>query len=235
MPYSLLWLLFLALAPVSLIFTYIYVHDRHEREPLKYLIITFIWGILIAVPVVLLGGWLSAWLGVSDEGGSYLSIALYAFGVVGLSEEGMKFAVLRLYNYPKREFDEPYDGIMYGAAVSLGFAAIENVLYVMTSEDAMQTALMRMFTAVPAHASFGVVMGYFAGRAKFSANSSAGLLLLRGLAAAILLHGLYDLFLFIGEALLALFSFAVLALGIGLSRRAMRLHALNSPHRHDLG
>ena len=60
-----------------------------------------------------------------------------------------------------KEFDEPYDGIMYGVAVSLGFAAIENVLYVYMDGGGYQTGLLRMFTAVPAHAVFGVMMGYF--------------------------------------------------------------------------
>lgn len=224
---ELLQLLALALAPIGFIFTYVYLMDRYEREPLKYLIITFVLGGLTAVPVILVGMWLQNVTGTSSTS-SPLALLVYAFIVVATTEEGMKYLVLRWYNYPHREFDEPYDGIMYGVAVSLGFAAVENVLYVLSG--GMGTGLLRMFTAVPAHASFGTMMGFFVGRAKFGARYPAWERT-KGLLVAILFHGLYDYFLFLGNTYLALISFVALALGIYLARRAMRLHVEDSPHR----
>ncbi|MDX2284400.1 MAG: PrsW family glutamic-type intramembrane protease [Bacteroidia bacterium] len=227
-------LLALALGPVAFLFTYVYLRDR-EREPLRYLITSFILGILIAFPVVWLSGQLALLLNVSDSDPSPAGRFLYAMAVVALSEEGMKYLALRWYAYRKREFDEPYDGIMYAVAVSLGFAAIENVLYVFTSEgpDAVQTGLLRMFTAVPAHAMFGVIMGFFVGRAKFADTRINPLAeRLKGLGAAILFHGLYDFFLFLGDTYLVVFSFVTLITGIGLARRAIRLHAAISPFRN---
>ncbi|TAE50305.1 MAG: protease PrsW [Bacteroidetes bacterium] len=229
---DLLKLLALALGPIAFIFTYVYLRDRFDREPLRYLIVTFICGILIAIPVIFLGKFLGDVLGVSDTSGSPADLAIYAFGVVALSEEGMKYLVLRWYNYPHREFNEPYDGIMYGVAVSLGFAAIENVLYVFTSEYGVSTAIIRMFTAVPAHASFGVMMGFFVGRAKFISGINPFTERMKGLLTAIFFHGLYDYFLFLGVESLAIISFIGLGLTIFLARRAIRLHAADSERRN---
>ncbi len=224
---EILELLTLALAPVVFLMTYVYVRDEYDREPLKYLIITFILGILTAVPVVYLGGILRQFLGVSHD--SIFGIIVYAFIVVALTEEWMKYLVLRYYNYPHKEFDEPYDGIMYGVTVSLGFAAIENVLYVMNGGE--EVALLRMVTAVPAHAVFGILMGYFVGRAKYIKHGSPYLERLKGLGIAVLFHGLYDFFLFLNMGFVALFSFVALIIGIWLARRAIRQHRELSPHR----
>ena len=224
---EILELISLALAPVVFLMTYVYVKDQYDREPLKYLIITFILGIATAIPVVYIGGVLRQGLGVSHD--SILGLAVYAFIVVALTEEGMKYLVLRYYNYPHKEFDEPYDGIMYGVTVSLGFAAIENVLYVM--DGGQDVALLRMFTAVPAHAVFGILMGYYVGRAKYLKNGSPFLERLKGLGIAVLFHGLYDFFLFLNAGLVTLFAFVSLAIGIWLARRAIKQHHELSPHR----
>ncbi|MEZ4827398.1 MAG: PrsW family glutamic-type intramembrane protease [Bacteroidia bacterium] len=225
-------LLALALAPVVFIFTYVYLRDEYEREPLKYLIISFLLGVMIAFPVVFIGEMLSSATGISNEAESPGELFIYAFFVVALTEELMKYLVLRYYNYPHKEFDEPYDGIMYAVAVSLGFAAIENILYVFTSDGGLETGLLRMFTAVPAHAVFGVIMGYFVGRAKFlGENGNPWLERMKGLAGAVFLHGLYDYFLFLGNEYLVLFAFVALVSGIWLAYRAMRLHADLSPHK----
>ncbi|RMG67458.1 MAG: protease PrsW [Bacteroidetes bacterium] len=224
---ELLELLALALAPIAFIFTYVYLKDRYEREPLKYLLITFVFGGLTAVPVIMVGQWLQEVTGTSATS-SPADLLIYSFIVVAMTEEGMKYLVLRWYNYPHREFDEPYDGIMYGVAVSLGFAAIENILYVLNG--GMGTGLIRMFTAVPAHASFGAMMGFFVGRAKFGSRRPM-LDRLKGLLVAIIFHGLYDYFLFLGNTSLTVISFVALMVGVYLARRAMRLHVEDSPHR----
>jgi RsiW-degrading membrane proteinase PrsW (M82 family) len=228
-------LLALALGPVAFFFTYVYLRDKYEREPLKYLIISFLLGVLIAFPVIFFGEQLQAYTGTSGDA-NWIDLLIYAFVVVALTEEGFKYLALRLYMYRHEEFDEPYDGIMYGAAVSLGFAAIENILYVfMASEAAVETGLLRMFTAVPAHAVFGVMMGYFLGHAKFATDKKKATLdHLKGLGSAILLHGIYDYFLFLGVEYLVPFTFLTLILGIFVARRAIREHAANSPHRHGL-
>lgn len=223
----------IALAPVIFLLTYIYLRDEYEKEPLKYLMVTFFLGVLTAVPVIYIGQFLQNWLHI-DKNGAATQLVIYSFFVVAFTEEWMKYLVLRWYNYPHKEFDEPYDGIMYGAAVSLGFAAIENLLFVFNSDgNGLEVGLLRMFTAVPAHATFGVIMGYFVGKAKFLPKRHPFWERMKGLGAAIILHGLYDYFLFLGDTYLAIFSFIALGLGILLAQRAMVLHVSISPHKDD--
>lgn len=93
-----------------------------------------------------------------------------AFFVVALIEEFSKYIFVRFYSQPKKYFNEPFDGIVYAVMVSMGFAAIENIAYV--SQGGMGTAIVRAFTAVPAHATFAVLMGYFMGLAKFAPSKS---------------------------------------------------------------
>lgn len=226
----------LALGPVVFLFTLIYLADRYEREPLKYLIITYLLGIFIAAPVVMLGNYLSHVLGVDGtiESGVW-RIFVYAFVVVALTEEGMKYLILRYYNYPHKEFDEPYDGIMYAVAGSLGFASIENLLYLATAEDMVATGLLRMFTAVPAHAVFGVLMGYHVGRAKFihADARDAWAERIKGLLIALFFHGAYDFFLFLGNEYLVALAFVALIWGAVLAIRAVRIHASLSPYKTE--
>jgi len=223
-------LLALALAPVVLIFSYIYWRDRHEREPLRYLIFSTLWGVLIACPVVLLGQWLQGITGTSSDSSDPVALAVNAFVVVAFVEEGMKFLVLRLYMYRKQEFDEPFDGIMYAVAVSLGFAGLENVLYVFTDLHPVQTGILRMFTAVPGHATFAIIMGYYVGRAKFLPRGRRTLTMLIGLLGAVLFHGFYDYGLFLGRTFEVIGAFASLVVGIVLARKALRIHSAASPH-----
>jgi RsiW-degrading membrane proteinase PrsW (M82 family) len=91
-----------------------------------------------------------------------------------------------------------------------------------------------MFTAVPAHAVFGILMGYFAGRAKFMAKGSPQIERLKGLLIAVLFHGLYDFFLFLNWPYIFALAFVTLGLGIYIAKRAIRLHNQNSPHKPEL-
>jgi RsiW-degrading membrane proteinase PrsW (M82 family) len=86
------------------------------------------------------------------------------------------------------------DGIIYSIMVSMGFATLENINYVYLY--GYGTAFIRMFLSVPAHASFAMVMGYYVGKAKFDSEKSF-MLLLKGLAIAVLFHGLFDFFIFL--------------------------------------
>lgn len=225
-------LIALALAPVVFLFTYVYLKDQYEREPLIYLIVSFFLGILTAFPVIYINMKVEQLTGLTLD----THPLIYAFLIVALTEEGMKYLVLRWYNYPHKEFDEPYDGIMYGVAVSLGFAAIENVMYVWYAESGQyELAFARMFTAVPAHAMFGVMMGFFVGKAKFLVKGSRLLERWKGLGVAVFFHGTYDYFLFLGETYLILFSIAALVIGIYLARKAIHMHAESSPHKNEPG
>lgn len=190
-------LLMLAIAPGIAICLFIFHRDAYNREPKLNLIISFLLGVISVIPAAIIEGILMKRYDPSISG-----IAIKAFLSVALVEELVKFLALRFYAYPRKSFDEPLDGIVYAVMVSMGFATLENILYVFQSEatgQGYQVALMRMFLAVPAHATFGVLMGYHAGKAKFAQHGKT-VLLLTGLCWAILFHGLYDFFLFLRDS-----------------------------------
>lgn len=135
---------------------------------------------------------------------------LFAVIVAGVVEEGCKFALVVLGPSRWGWIREEYDGILYAGTLSLGFASIENVMYVL--QGGLQTATVRAFTAVPAHVAFGVIMGSYLGLARVRQRvgwSSQGLPLV-GLAWAVVLHGVYDLFAFQGNSPLAPWLIAAL-------------------------
>jgi protease PrsW len=184
----------LALAPGIAISLYFFYKDIYNREPKLNLAVSFILGCLAVLPAI----WFETRFGNTIDG-SITGVAILAYGVVGFSEEAVKFLGLRFYSYNQKSFDEPLDGIVYSVIVSMGFATVENVMYVMKySEQGMglQVGVLRMFLSVPAHATFGVVMGYFVGKAKFNPGKRLRLMIM-GLLVAIFFHGTYDLFLFL--------------------------------------
>ncbi|MGB3606165.1 MAG: PrsW family glutamic-type intramembrane protease [Psychroserpens sp.] len=218
-------LLLVALAPICVIILYIYYKDKYNKEPKRLLLATFALGAFVSViitTVIYLGFDLVLPL---KDAFSVPQQVIKAFLVVGLTEEFSKYVIVKYFAQPKAAFDEPYDGIMYALMVSMGFAATENILYVM--ESGYVTGIMRAFTAVPAHATFGILMGYFMGKAKFSKHRIAYNLL--GLLLAVVFHGFYDVFLFInfipGIWIGAIIS---LILGIILSHKAIKAHQKNS-------
>jgi len=113
-----------------------------------------------------------------------------AFIMASIPEEFFKWSVLVLFCLRLKEFDEPMDGMVYGATVSLGFAMFENIIYVI--DGGLVVALMRSITAVPAHAFTGAIMGYFIGQTLIYPDKKIKYFCL-ALFLPILLHGLYDL------------------------------------------
>ncbi|MFN0204217.1 MAG: PrsW family intramembrane metalloprotease [Bacteroidia bacterium] len=185
-------ILILALAPVFLIFAYIYWKDRYEREPIWLLLITFFFGVLISFPIVVLQETLQQLSNCHSESQG-LSLAFYYFLVVAFSEEGMKYLIVRIFNYPLQHFNEPFDGIVYCVVVSLGFAALENILYIGAAQNELRVGLMRMVVSVPIHAVCGAAMGYYVGRAKFRPSRFwATKEHIKGVIIAISLHGTFD-------------------------------------------
>lgn len=93
-----------------------------------------------------------------------------AFLSSSMLEEFFKWFILFYTIYQHITFDEPYDGIVYGASVSLGFATAENIFYLIGL--GVEHALGRALLPVSSHALFGVIMGYYIGKGKFSATST---------------------------------------------------------------
>lgn len=225
------WLI-LAIAPGVAISAYIIFKDEYNREPRRHLIISFLLGMFSVSPA--LGLEIAAAQIISKFSVFFKTttgIAINAYFFVALPEEICKFFMLLWYAYRKKEFDEPFDGIVYAVMVGMGFATVENISYV--SQYGMMTGIMRLFLAVPAHASFAIIMGYFMGKARFSAQKEHFLLFL-GVFWAIVFHGSYDFFLFLQQShktgtdntSLLMFLGAVISLitGIILSKKAIKEH-----------
>lgn len=214
-------LLLLAIAPVFIIILYIYFKDKYEKEPKRFLFYNFLLGAIVSIIIttIIYYGF-DIVLPLSDETSIFQQF-IKAFFVVGLTEEFSKYIIVRYYAQTNKEFNEPFDGIVYAVMVSMGFAATENISYVL--EGGYQTALLRAFTAVPAHATFAILMGYYMGKAKFSNNKI--ILNLAGLALATLFHGAYDFFLFI-DFIPGIWvgAFISLIIGIVLSKKAIKRH-----------
>src|SRR5688572_10743638 len=120
-------LIALAIAPGLAICLFIFYRDAYNREPKRNLIAAFLLGAITIIPAIFIERALEV------SGNSFGSIALSAFLVVALTEELGKFAVLRLYAYSRKSFDEPLDGIVYGVMISMGFATFENIFYVLNA------------------------------------------------------------------------------------------------------
>ena len=218
-------LLALALAPVIAIISFIYLKDKYDKEPLRHLVVSFILGCLSTIPAIILETSFAKLLPQNTL--DIVNTLLWAFVFVAGSEEFVKYVMLKVYAVKQKDFDEPFDGIMYGVMVSLGFAAVENIMYVI--EGGFTVGVLRMFTAIPAHARFGIIMGYYFGLA-WQDKKNALRHQLRGLLTAVVLHGIYDFFLFQENyPAFAVFSFLGLIISIRLSIKAIKAHQKASP------
>lgn len=224
-----MFLFSLAILPPLLIALYIYKQDKYEKEPRKLIISSFLFGCLSIIPVIILEL-------IAENTLSGLGLFISVFIGVALIEEGAKYFFLKKYLFPKNDFNEPFDGIVYAVMISLGFATVENIGYVYQNLEAgFQVAILRMFTAIPLHASCGIIMGYFVGSAKFSTKNRSNLLF-KGVFYATLLHGVYDYFLFLPEqnnqlAALSILSIVALIIGIVYAKKGMKIHQENSPFK----
>ena len=185
----------MAIAPSIALLAYFHGKDRERPEPKRMVLIVFLAGVVSIVPAVFLE------LIVSRFGSPFfpsplLAAAFEAFVVAGFCEEWMKRQAVKICIYGKKAFDERLDGIIYMITAGLGFACMENVLYVI--DGGIQAALIRAFTAIPLHAGASGIMGYFIGIARFAQDKrEERALFRRGLLWAVLIHGYYDFVLFI--------------------------------------
>lgn len=184
-------LLLAALLPIAAYLYMIYKIDRFDKEPKRLLIKLFIFGGLIAIPVVYVEGILN-YMNIFAVTESDMKNFYTAFVVAAFTEELFKWFVVKKFAYSNHEYDERLDGIVYCVFVSLGFAAVENVGYVF-STNAISVAYMRAVTALPGHMLFGVVMGYYLSRQKFAVTAKGQKrAAFMSLFMPILVHGIYD-------------------------------------------
>lgn len=216
----------LAVAPGVLLMGYFFRRDKHEPEPPGKVLKVMLWGALAAIPAVVLELLGAA---IVPKFGGLVDLAIEMFVVVAFSEELCKLWVVKRKVYNDPELDEPFDGIVYCVAASLGFAILENVLYVL--EGGMVVGVLRAVLSIPAHALFAVFMGYYVGLSKFASTSGQRRILLwKGLLVATASHGLYDFVLSVDIPTVQLTVLPLMGVFWAVGLAKVRKHLAVSPH-----
>lgn len=200
-------LLVLAIIPVVVICTYIYLKDKN-KEPWPLLIKLFLFGIASCALVLILSEIVFKIFPFMSKDTSFMTffeVMAYAFIGVAFIEELCKWLMVYLGAYFHKAYDEVYDGIVYTVYVSLGFACLENILYVFLNQS-VAVGISRGLLAVPGHACDAVFMGYYLSLAKIYASQGKKKLEKRNLVLSVLvptiLHGIYDFCLFANKGIL---------------------------------
>jgi len=217
-------MLSVAIAPALALLSYFYLRKEIAKEPSKLLLHSFIYGAILTFPILFIQH-------VIQEEELLSSLFIHQALVTSALEEFFKWLILVIAVYKHVEFDDPYDGILYGASVALGFATVENILFLLNF--GMDAAFIRALLPVSSHALFGVVMGYYLGRAKFSASKKAKNEIMYAFLASFVLHTIYNSILIIkGMELLLIVPFMLFLWLLGLSK-AKKAHILSRNKRME--
>ena len=214
--------LLITIVPSILIILFFVKSDRFP-EPTSQIIKIFMFGVFLCIPAFLINTELSYIYANTEIDEALVSSFLSAAPV----EEVLKFTVLYSLVYKMKDFNEPIDGIVYGVTVSLGFATLENIYYVYFLSDYFDTtsqslALLRSFSAIPAHGIFGATMGYFFMKYAFIKKENN---LALCMIVPILLHGAYNYFaynFFIIALLIVIISWIVLIRAFSRLKKSQR-------------
>ena len=188
-------ILILAILPVIVLAFYIYKKDKYEKEPFSMLLLAFFLGIL-AIPMDLLV------VGIINAVIPGSTVFYSAFFEAGIPEELCKWLLFMFVIWRNKNFNEFFDGIVYACFIGLGFAGVENLMYVFgndTVSGALTTGVMRALLSVPGHFLFAVIMGYFLGMAKFRPQERSKYLILSYICP-VLAHGIFDYLLMLSSA-----------------------------------
>ena len=189
-------LLVLAIAPVATIILWIYLKDKYDKEPVITLSKFFILGILVSVLAIYVEELL-----IKLNTFSKIGYMIYiSFIVAGLTEEGLKALILIPNLLREKNFNEKLDGIIYSVFLSLGFATVENIIYILFEDptSVFKVSIIRAIISIPAHMMFAIIMGYYISKYKFnSSKSKPKTYLIMSIIVPILLHGIFDFILMI--------------------------------------
>lgn len=224
----------LATAPVIIALFYIYIRDKYEKEPWALLAVSLVFGIVITGPIIFVANMTLLFL---PQNFGMLGEAFFnSFVVSSFVEETFKYIVLFFLTWKSKDLNEKFDGIVYGVFISLGFAFVENILYVFSDDlGGISTAFSRGAISVPGHGLFGVYMGYFFTCAKWTGkhfrqtkrNKSKFLIL--AFFVPIFIHGFYNLFLLTDVSIYVFIAYVALVY-FGAARM-LKLHQEASPFK----
>lgn len=179
-----------AILPAVILWLYIWKKDS-QPEPISWLIKAVLLGVGICIPVVILEIGIEMLLSAAGiVPTNLIGTTMQAFVVAAIPEETFKLLALWLILRRNPHFDEHFDGIVYAVCIGLGFAAIENVFYILGEEEWMSVAISRALLAVPAHYAFAIFMGYYYSMYHFVEHSTKNAICV--LFVPIMAHGIYD-------------------------------------------
>ncbi len=225
----------LSLLPCVLWLWYFSSRSLYKRPAVRVLGMTFLLGALATIPALALN-LVGQSLFIDLFGRTQISHVLVLFFIVGPIEELLKLLAVYSYAYRRKEFDEPLDGVIFSATAALGFAAIENVVYLAQSDN-NELLLLRGTLSNPGHALFSAMWGLGLSKAKAAPNllRRRFWLVARGVILASLLHSLFDLLLAAAAWTKVIVFFVILvAVMVGLFfwvRSRIKFHSDTSPHR----
>src|SRR5215468_1752680 len=223
----------LSLLPCVLWLWYFSSRSLYKRPAVRVLGLTFMLGALATIPALALN-LAGQSLFLDFFGRSQFSHLLVLIFVVGPIEELLKLLVVYFFAYRRKEFDEPLDGVIFSATAALGFAAIENVVYLAQNEPML--VLLRGPLSNPGHALFSALWGLSLSKPKASPNMLRlrAPIVARGFILASLLHSLFDLLLVAAAKINISFFVILIAAMVGLFfwvRSRIKFHSDTSPHR----
>ncbi|MBM7569805.1 glutamic-type intramembrane protease PrsW [Aquibacillus albus] len=208
------------IAPTLALMSFFYLKDRYNTEPIYSVIRTFVYGALLVFPIMFIQ---YAFL----EEGIGQTPVIRSFVLIGFLEEFFKWFIFMYTIYKYTEFDSIYDGITYGVSISLGFATVENLLYLIA--HGIEYAFARALFPVSSHALFGVIMGYYLGKAKYRSKAPR-ITIMIALIVPVLLHGFYD---FILETIKSNWMYIIIPFMIGLWASGLRKVKIANQYKAD--
>ena len=191
-----IYLLFLAILPVSCFMIWIYYKDKYDKEPILTLVKYFLVGILVSILCIFIELYFN-YLNIFNGLASYIYVAFF---VTAFTEEGVKSIILIPMLLREKHFNEKLDGIIYSIFLSLGFATIENIIYLMKekSEFTLSLSITRGLISIPTHIMFAITMGYYISKYKFNKENNKNKYLYFAIITPVLLHGVFDFILMTG-------------------------------------
>ena len=215
-------LLLAALIPPLFLVVKIYQMDKIEKEPVGLIVRLLIFGALTCIPAAIIESFGEGIISSFIPQGTIFYYLVEAFLVVAWAEEGVKHFILKRLTWRHPAFDYHFDAVVYATAASLGFAALENIMYVMgvgSVSEGLSVAASRGLLSIPGHCIFGIFMGIYYGKAKHASltgdRAKEKSLMRLSMVVPVLLHGFYDFCLFTqNSTFIVIFLIFVVALDV---------------------
>ena len=217
----------IAIIPTVVLGYFIYKKDILEKEPIGLLSLLFIFGVILTIPASSMEQLILPFIEKITNPVVYNLVL--SFVGISLIEEGCKALVTYEMCWKNKNFNHIYDAIVYSVFTSLGFATLENILYVMIF--GIDAALLRAIVSVPAHAFFGVSMGYYMGNAKRAQiknnKSEKNKNIILSILAPIVMHGIFDFLLLTNSESMVIIFFIFVFFMYVISYLKVKKHSEN--------